>query len=382
MATADSLRAPGGKLATSGGGLLPPTNDEGFIAGDIRANENVGLTSTHALFVREHNRLAVRIKDYDGDLSDDEVYQWARKIVGAEMQAITYREFLPALMGAEDAPSPDDYAYDDFLDASITTAFSTAAFRYGHSMQSSQLLLVNDAGVVEELSLATATENPEFLVENPARVELILKGLATQTAQENDALLVDELRNIPFGPPGSGGTDLAAVDIQRGRDHALLNSYRLMRQSYSLPQFNEFSELTSDVQLQVALASVYGEVENLDGWVAMIAEDHVAGSSLGMLAQTIIRSQFTRLRDGDRFFFTGDPDLETELVAAVVDLDSITLSQVITLNTGITKLQENVFFVAKAVPEPGTTALALLAMLGLMRPRSARRDRFAKPTTF
>ena len=58
-ATADSLRTfVGGKLRTSAGNL-PPTDAAGnFLAGDVRANENIELTSMHALFVREHNRWA------------------------------------------------------------------------------------------------------------------------------------------------------------------------------------------------------------------------------------------------------------------------------------------------------------------------------------
>ena len=371
-ATAESLRTfSDGQLATTGGGLLPPVDSENnFLAGDVRANENVGLTAIHTLFVREHNRLAERIKTHDATLSDDEIYHWARKIVGAEMQSITYREFLPALMGDE-APRAEDYFYDE-IDASITTAFSTAAFRYGHSMQSPRIRLAdNDGDDVGSIPLSTATENPELLANDPAKVELILKGLAAQTAQENDAYVVGGLRNIHFGPPGSGGTDLAALDIQRGRDHALLNSYRLMRQSYSLPPLNEFTQLTSGAQLQAALADVYGTVDNLDAWVAMIAEDHVPGSSLGQLAQTIIHSQFVRLRDGDRFFFSGDPDLESELVAAVVDLDAVTLSQIIQLNTGIDRLQANVFFV---VPEP-TTRLMILPISALAASVWGRRRR-------
>ena len=87
----------------------------------------------------------------------------------------------------------------------------------------------------------------------------------------------------------------------------------------------------------------------------MISEDHVSGSSLGVLAQTILHRQFTRLRDGDRFFFTGDPDLQSPLVTSVIDLDALTLSQIVKRNSSITRLQRNVFFV---VPEPANWWLA------------------------
>jgi hypothetical protein len=370
QATADSIRTfADGKLATSAGGLLPMIDAENrFVAGDNRVNENVGLTAIHALFVREHNRLADRIQAHDPALGDEQVYQWARKIVGAEMQAITYREYLPAVMG-DGAPRVEDFFYDE-IDASITTAFTAGAFRFGHSMQSPRILLVDNANQeVGAIGLATATENPDYLTSDPARVDLILKGLAAQTAQENDAYIIGGLRNLRFGPPGTGGTDLAAIDIQRGRDLGLLNNYRLMRQAYSLGPLHSFNELTSDVALAAKLEEIYGSVENLDGWVAMIAEDHLPGSSLGPLTHAILTSQFTRLRDGDRFFFTGDPDLQSELVRAVVDLDSITLSQIIRFNSGITSLPSNVFL---AVPEPNAACalLALATTLAMLRLRT------------
>jgi hypothetical protein len=365
----------GGKLATSAGGLLPPVDANGkFIAGDIRANENTALSATHALFVREHNRLAEQIKSRDPTLSDEGIYEWARKIVGAEIQAITYREYLPALLGG-DAPMAADYSYDEAVDASITTTFAAAAFRYGHSMQSPQIQLVDDEGVkVGEIPLSAATAPNAILQDNPANVGLVLKGLAAQVAQENDAYIVDELRNIVFGPPGAGGTDLAAVDIQRGRDHGLINNYRQLRVAYNLAPLSQYDQLTSDMSLQIALQAVYGSIDNLDAWVAMIAEDHVDGSSLGRLAHSIVRSQFERLRDGDRFFFSGDPDLQSPLVTSIIDVDAITLGQLIELNTGMTGLQDNVFFAVAAVPEPTTNVLfiAWVLMAGMAARRFSR----------
>src|SRR6185295_2729356 len=77
-----------GKLVTSAGGLLPGLNTAGltnddpfglgaaqFLAGDVRANEQVGLTATHALFTREHNRLAGLLKTSNPSLSDEALYQ-------------------------------------------------------------------------------------------------------------------------------------------------------------------------------------------------------------------------------------------------------------------------------------------------------------------
>ena len=88
------------------------TPDENlFLAGDVRANENVALTSMHAVFVREHNRLVDIIDAQQPELSDEQQYQLARKIVGAEMQIITYEEFLPALLGEQQAPIASDYLY-------------------------------------------------------------------------------------------------------------------------------------------------------------------------------------------------------------------------------------------------------------------------------
>ena len=118
------------------------------------------------------------------------------------------------------------------------------------------------------------------------------------------------------------------------------------------------------------MASVYGTVDNVDAWVAMIAEDHYAGTSMGSLALTIMYKQFERLRDGDRFFFTGDPDLESDLVKSVIDLDALTLGHIIQWNAGVTRLQDNVFFV---VPEPAAWLLAVSGATTIALARWSRR---------
>src|SRR5919202_4438537 len=110
--------------------LVP--NDQLFAAGDVRANENIELTSLHTLFVREHNRIADAISRANPGLDDETVYQMARARVIAEMQAITYNEWLPALLGPG-ALQPYR-GYDPTVNPGIANEFSTAAFRLGHSL--------------------------------------------------------------------------------------------------------------------------------------------------------------------------------------------------------------------------------------------------------
>src|SRR5262245_23289396 len=131
-------------------------------------------------------------------------------------------------------------------------------------------------------SLANSFFNPPVVVQNGA--DPVLKYLATDNAQEIDNKLVPELQNFLFGPPGSGGFDLAPLNIQRGRDHGLAD-YNTARAAYGLPRVTSFSQITSDPTLQKQLRQLYGSVNNIDLWVGGLAEDHVPGGSIGPLFQ-------------------------------------------------------------------------------------------------
>lgn len=351
---ASALRTfEGGLLKTSEGNLLP-FNHEGlenaggnsetlFLAGDVRANENVGLSSMHTIFVREHNRIATELSEQNPDLTDEELYQQARAIVVAELQVITYNEFLPALLGSD---ALSDYTgYDSSVNASIANEFSTAAYRFGHSLLSPELVRIDEGGdIIEDgnLSLSDAFFSPDELTDNG--IDSLLRGAATQLAQELDAQVVDDVRNFLFGPPGAGGLDLVSLNIQRGRDHGLAD-YNSVREDLGLDPVVSFSQITSDLELAAALEATYGSVDNIDLWVAGLAEDHLDGSSLGETFTTIIVDQFERLRDGDRYWYQNVFEGQQ-----LRDLESTSLADIIERNSEITGLQGNVFFAADAQP--------------------------------
>ncbi|CAM2065012.1 Heme peroxidase [Sulfidibacter corallicola] len=337
-----------GKLETSAGDLLP-FNTEGlpnaggsspnlFLAGDVRANEQAGLAAMHTLFVREHNRLAEEIRTRNPELSGEEVYQRARRLVGAMMQAITYREFLPVLLG-EHGPRPYQ-GYRPDVNAAIANCFSTAAYRFGHSALNATVLRLDAAGeeIAEgHLSLRNAFFAPQRLTDEGG-IEPILRGLAKQACQNIDTFVIDDVRNFLFGPPGAGGFDLASLNIQRGRDHGL-PSYNDARRAMNLAPAQSFADITQDAERQARLAAVYDDVEQVDVWVGGLAEDQLPGALLGPLFATVIRDQFEALRDGDRYWYTRVLDRnERRLV------ENSRLSDIIRRNTDIgDELQRNVF---------------------------------------
>jgi hypothetical protein len=94
---------------------------------------------------------------------------------------------------------------------------------------------------------------------------------------------------------------------------------------------------TSEVRrttVAARLKAIYGSVNNIDAFVGMVAEKHLAGTDFGPLQQAMWKKQFQALRDGDRFFYQNDP-----VLAQFQSLYGITyrhtLSELISLNTGV-----------------------------------------------
>ena len=324
---------PDGTLPNSNRGLTDPATL--FATGDVRANENIALTAMHTVFVREHNRLADEISQDDPDLSGEEIYQRARKLIAAQIQHITYSEYLPLLIG--DNTIANYAGYDSSVDPSVSHLFSAAAFRIGHTQSFDEFLLIDENGEsLPSISLNQSTFNPGLVQQYG--LDPILRGLFTQQSEAIDTKVITELRNTLFGPPGSGGIDLAAVDIQRGRDVGLPD-YNQARVDFGLAPVTSFAEITSDIEVQAKLEQVYGDVSDIDAIVGGLAEDVQPGAMVGEFFQKVIADQFMRLRDGDRFWYENGQFTAEELSF----IRGTSLSALLERNTEMTGLAENLF---------------------------------------
>ena len=152
------------------------------------------------------------------------------------------------------------------------------------------------------------------------------------------------MRNLLFKDKNGNSFDLPALNIQRGRDHGLPD-YNQVRQQFGLAPADSFTDITSDPDLQAALEAAYADIENIDIWLGGLAEDSVADGSVGEVVRAVLVDQFTRLRDGDRFWY------ENSFAGHNLErIQSTTLADIIQRHTTATNLQENVFFVADAQP--------------------------------
>ena len=246
-------------------GAQVATPGRAVVAGDARANENIGLTAAQTIFAREHNRI---VRQLPTSLPTELRYQIARRVVGAEIQYITYHDFLPA-MGVRLAPYT---GYKPTVDPTESNEFATVGFR-AHSMVHGEMepsapegtwsaaqlasfaargiVIEHDAGTVTlVVPLSLAFGAPDLLEQ--LGVGTLAAGLAGERQYKNDEQIDDSLRSVLFEVPKptttdpsaclepvvtgacfAGVADLGADDIARGRDHGM-PSYNQMRAAYGL----------------------------------------------------------------------------------------------------------------------------------------------------
>ncbi len=308
-----------------------------YVTGDARANENPLLLTFHTLFHREHNRLCDELKVAHPDWDDEQLYQTARRFNGAFIQSITYNEWLPA-MGITLA---EHIEYIPELNPQIMNVFSAAAFRVGHTLINSELIRLEGNGdeiPSGNISLRDSYFNP-IVINFAGGIDPYLRGMATQVQQKMDSKIIDDVRNFLFGQPSQGGLDLAAININRGRERGL-SDYNTIRSDFGLPRIKEFEEITKHQEVADQLRKLYSDIDNIDPWVGMLSEDYMPDAILGSTLMMIIERQFQLLRDGDRFYFEADRAFSTDEVQMI---KSTTMRDIIMRNTDIDIMQQNVF---------------------------------------
>ncbi|KAG1702396.1 Chorion peroxidase [Nymphon striatum] len=286
--------------------------------GDERVNEQPGLSAMHTVFLREHNRIADVLAHNHPFWNDQTIFEEARRIVVAIIQKIVYSDFLPLVVGFQQMVKYDllftpASHYNPDVDPSIMNVFSTAAFRFGHSLiQNDFILKPADSDEQEDSIKLRNTFFRPFILQSNTDLDKYLRGLSVQPSQTVDMFMVHSVTRHLYQQVTATqsnpkfGSDLAALNIQRGRDHGL-PPYNQWRIKCGLPRVSSWKQLAtyvSSVQIIDQLKKVYKCPDDIDIFVGGLLETPVKGGLVGSTFSCIISEQFRRLYRGDRFFYT------------------------------------------------------------------------------
>ena len=270
------------------------------LVGDVRGDENIALHAMHTIWVREHNRIARQLKKAKPSTRGETIFQTTRKIVGAIWAKLVFEEYLPSLVDLKSYKK-----YNSSVNPSVSNGFSAAAFRYGHSLIPNFFQQNNNNFDQSSppVSLQNAFFNRELI--NFRGIEPTMFGLVGNKSNEVDNKFSEGVARKLFVRPGEGfNIDLLALNIQRGRDWGI-PTYGAYRKVCGLPTITSFSQLKKIMLPSAvdAFEKLYKNPNDIDLFPAGISEILVRGKSVGPTFACLIRDQFARARDGDRFFY-------------------------------------------------------------------------------
>ncbi|XP_056416736.1 myeloperoxidase-like isoform X2 [Hyla sarda] len=318
-----------------------------FLSGDVRGSEQPGLTAFHTLFMREHNRIATELHKLNPKWNGEKLYQEARKIIGSIIQKIMHKDWLPLLLGSEMSKVLPNYqSYNEDEDPAVSNAF-TIAFRMGHTLIQPFIYRLAEGYIPYEPEPAVPIHQTFFaswIVAKEGGVDPIFRGMIANKAKVigQNQIMVEELRDRLFKLVIPIGLDLAAINIQRGREHGLAG-YNAWRRfcNLSAPQnVDELAIVMKNREFAEKLMELYGTPENIDLWVGGVSEPSVPGGRIGELLSCIIGDQFRRSRDGDRFHYENPSVFSLEQKTSI---ENVTMAHILCANTNIKQVPENVF---------------------------------------
>ncbi|BET01861.1 Animal haem peroxidase [Nesidiocoris tenuis] len=356
----------GGRLKLMDG-LLPPDASVGcrahgrlkcFKSGDPRVNEHMGLAAMMTLLAREHNRLADALARLNPHWVDEILFQEARRLLIGQLQIITYKEFLPLILGQDTMeafsllPKDEGYfeGYDINVDPTVANSVAAAALHFAVSLMPPVVKLFNlDGTRAGEESLTDSFYAP-FKLYNRDGLNSITFGLLRSPALNNNQHVNSVFTNRMFYQPGNagGGLDLVAQLIQRGRDHGL-PGYVQWRQFCGLSSAQTFSDLQQEIPEETiaALRAVYRNVSEIDLLPGALSERVTEGGTVGPTLRCLLAKQFAAIRSGDRHWFESEySGLSLKQLRAL--RKGSTLARLICDNTDLYAVQPNAFI----APDP------------------------------
>lgn len=261
--------------------LYTPLNDEIrqspdrkaklFAMGVERANVQIGYVMLNVVCLREHNRLCDILAGAYPSWDDERLFQTARNILIVTIMKIVIEDYVNHIT---------PYHFNVILDPPsfgnekwYRQNWMSIEFDFVYRWHSALPETFVYGG--QPMAIANSLWNNQLILDRG--IGALLQETSTQPAAKiglfNTSDFLVDAAEIPT--------------IQLGRKTQLA-SYNDYREAYQFPRVTHFSQISGDAETQAQLQQLYGEVDDVELYVGLFAEEASANAVLGPLASRLI----------------------------------------------------------------------------------------------
>ncbi|KAL7044613.1 hypothetical protein ACKWTF_002002 [Chironomus riparius] len=315
-----------------GSGLYGATEEEfvairTFFGGKVdinecaRCNEAGAIGALHLILLKEHNRIAEELAQLNPDWSDSTLFLEARRVLIAQIQHITYNEFLPILLGQQTVTKDElrlvsnkHYSgYSSANRAGIFNEAATSAFPAFYSLLPADMM--------------NSTASADILINRPA-------------LQQN-FIPLHETFDDEFTP--------LALAIQRGRDHGIPAYHKAINICESRLglsgdlSYDDIESVGISEERREVLEKIYSNPRDIDLIIGALSEAPSLGAVFGPTLTCLFAIQFSNLRVSDRFWYENDLPPSSLNIDQLQAIRRISLSGLLCAADGVKASQPKAF---------------------------------------
>jgi prostaglandin-endoperoxide synthase 2 len=245
--------------------IPPERRDALFATGSDTSNSQVGFVMLNVLFLREHNRVAGLLAREYPAWDDERLFETARNVLIVLLMRIVIEEYInhitPYFFRLQADPTP--FTNERWYRQNWMAIEFNLLYRW-HGLIPSKL---HTGG--EDLSVWDTVFNPELVPRH---------GLARlfEDASNQRACRVGLFNTDPVLAP----VELASVKEGRAVELAPYNDYR---EYAKFPRVTRFEQISGDPRVQDGLRELYGDVDRIELYPGLFAEDARPNSVLPSL---------------------------------------------------------------------------------------------------
>ncbi|XP_014256496.1 uncharacterized protein LOC106670552 [Cimex lectularius] len=280
-----------------------------------------GIGVLYSLFYKEHNRIVDELTKLNRAWPEDILFEETRKIVSAQIQHITFNEFLPIVLQENDWGLP----------------LKTRGF---HNDYSSSV----EAGTIYEAAITSLNVIPSVVPPN--------LSITNETGTLSDSGFVGILQSSFLTPAKMPNLNFnkfrgypSASQILDQSRHNQAASYIEQVKECTGEYISDFSQiLFVSEENRKLLSTLYSDVSQIDLLIGGMLESPLHGALVGPTFACLLSKQFNLLKVHDRFWYENDLPPATFSSEQLTELRKVTLGGLICQNIkSLPSIQPKVF---------------------------------------